>query len=217
MSNGGIESLTSSCSNCASSCTSYFSNAARYRASSSFCSTDSTRGTTLGFRAASVARARWSALFTAGTVISSVSAVSAADQLSTWVSNKTARCFGGRYCSAATNASRMLSRRMVYSTGSTLSSAGRASASGIGSTQYSPGCWLSDISLLTTTGSGVLSIGRTRRRSALPSTSRQTLVAIRYNQVCVDESFRNESRFFHARNIASCTASSASTTEPSIR
>ena len=59
-------------------------------------------------RVASVARARCSALLTAATDVSRLSATSAADQPSTSVRSSAARCLGGRCCSAATNARRML-------------------------------------------------------------------------------------------------------------
>jgi hypothetical protein len=47
--------------------------------------------------------------------------------------------------------------------------------------------------------------------------SRQTFVAMRYSHVLSDDRSLNFSFPFHARSIASCTASSASTTEPSMR
>ena len=89
-------------------------------------------------RSASVARARCSALLTEATVVSSSSATSLAFQRSTSRRISTARCRGGRCCSAATNASRIDSRgdgqlRRV--------AAGRAApaASGIGSIQVASG------------------------------------------------------------------------------
>ena len=56
------------------------------------------------------------------------------------------------------------------------------------------------------------------RRARPSSAERHALVAIRYNQVRTDArvwSYR--SRAFHARSIVSCTRSSASWNEPSIR
>ncbi len=44
-----------------------------------------------------------------------------------------------------------------------------------------------------------------------------TLEAIRYSQVRTDERPSNRSAAFQARTIVSCTASSASAPEPSIR
>ena len=57
-----------------------------------------------------VARARCSALFAAATVVSSRSAVSLAGQPSTSRQISAARCFGGSTCSAARNASSIVSR-----------------------------------------------------------------------------------------------------------
>lgn len=63
---------------------------------------------------------------------------------------------------------------------------------------------------------GPISRGRVRGvRSA--STSRQTFVAIRYNHVAIDAFPSKRGSPRSARNIVSCTASSASTTEPSMR
>lgn len=99
------------------------------------CSAESSRGMTAGLRASSVARARSSALLTAGTAMSRHCAASDADQLRTWVCSKTARCRGGRYCSAATKDSRILSLSMARSSGSLSDAAGNATTSGMGSTQ----------------------------------------------------------------------------------
>lgn len=60
------------------------------------------------------------------------------------------------------------------------------------------------------------SIGRARRWAA-GAMSRQTLVAIRYSQVRSAERPWNPSNLDHARTMVSCTASSASKAEPSIR
>jgi hypothetical protein len=55
-------------------------------------------------------RARWSALLTEATLVSSASATSAAENPSTSRRIRTARWFGGSSCSAATNASSTASR-----------------------------------------------------------------------------------------------------------
>ena len=123
--------------------------------------------------ASSVARARWSALFTDATLVSSSSATSAAFQLSTSQRMRTARWRGGRYWSAATNARRIVSRETATSAGSP---SGVTSPSGTGSIHVTSG----SESRFSITGSraGPRSIGRARR--SLPfSMSRQTFVAIR--------------------------------------
>ncbi len=121
-------------------------------------------------RSASVARARWSALFTEATDVSSSSAASEACQRSTSQRISAARCRGGRNWSAATNASRIDSCSTARSAGSP------TSASGIGWIQVASGSAFR----FSSTGSraGPRSIGRARR--SLPfSMSRQTFVAIR--------------------------------------
>ena len=80
----------------------------------------------------SVARARWSALFTEATLVSSSSATSAAFQRSTSHRMSTARWRGGSCCSAATKASRTDSRAPTMSAGSP---SGTTRPSGIGSIQ----------------------------------------------------------------------------------
>ena len=75
----------------------------------------SSRGTS---SRSSVARARWSALLTEATLVSSSSATSVACQRSTSQRISTARWRGGRCCSAATNASRIVSRATATSAGS---------------------------------------------------------------------------------------------------
>ena len=70
-----------------------------------------------------------------------------------------------------------------------------------------PGSWL-----------GAPSPDGNGRRARPSSADRHTLVAIRYNHIRTDAcvpSYR--SRAFHARSIVSCTRSSASWNEPSIR
>ena len=61
-----------------------------------------------------------------------------------------------------------------------------------------------------------MSIGRARRWRPR-SMSRQTLVAMRYSQERTAERPSKLSAFFQARTIVSCTASSASNADPSIR
>ena len=66
---------------------------------------------------ASVARARCSALLTEATLVSSSSAASLACHFRTSHRMSAARCFGGRCCSAATKASRSVSRCSASSSG----------------------------------------------------------------------------------------------------
>ena len=61
-----------------------------------------------------------------------------------------------------------------------------------------------------------ISIGRARRLRP-SSMSRQTFVAIRYSHDRSEERPSNRSKLRQARTIVSCTASSASNDEPSIR
>jgi hypothetical protein len=74
-----------------------------------------------------VARARWSALFAAATVVSRRDAVSLAVQPSTSRAINAARCRGGRTCMAATNASSIVSRSTTTASG--CSSVGATSSS----------------------------------------------------------------------------------------
>ena len=76
-----------------------------------------------------VARARWSALFTAATLVSSSAAHSAADQPSTSLEISTARCFGGRSWIVAMNASSIVSLATSSASGS--SSLGAAPSSSL--------------------------------------------------------------------------------------
>ena len=87
--------------------------------------------------ASSVARARCSALLTEATLVSSSSAASEAFHLRTSQRISAARCFAGRCCRAAMNASRIDSRVSATAAGSF--SDGRTSASGIGSSQVTSG------------------------------------------------------------------------------
>ena len=127
---------------------------------------------------ASAARARCSALLTAGTVVSSCAATSAALNSSTSRSSSTARCRGGRSCSAATSASRM----SVRASAASIPRVGKrlqprhveapASAAPPGSSLGAP----------SPDGSG--------RRARPSSAVRQALVAIRYSQVRTDARVR---------------------------
>ena len=87
--------------------------------------------------ASSVARARWRALLTEATLVSSSSAASLACQRSTSQRISAARCFGGRCWRAATNASLIVSCATATSAGSPSSCT--TSASGAGSIQVTSG------------------------------------------------------------------------------
>ena len=162
--------------------------------------------------AARVARARCSALFTDATVVSSSSATSAACQRSTSRRISTARWRGGRCCSAATNASRIVSWATASSAGSP--SAGTAPRRASAGSRSPPGSVASGSVLAAPAADR--SIGRARRLRPR-SMSRHTLVAIRYSQERSDERPSNRSNACQARTIVSCTASSASNADPSIR
>ena len=90
---------------------------------------------------------------------------------------------------------------------------GSTCASGIGSSHVTSG---SVFSVLSGVPTSVSSIGRARRWRPL-SMSMQTFVAIRYSQDFSAERPSKRSMLRHARSIVSCTASSASKDEPSIR
>ena len=87
--------------------------------------------------ASSVARARCSALLTDATLVSSSSATSVAFQRSTSRRISTARCRGGRCCSAATNARRIVSR--ATATLGRIVASGTTRPSGIGWIQVTSG------------------------------------------------------------------------------
>ncbi len=70
-----------------------------------------------GIRPSMAARARWSALLAAATVVPSISATSFAEKPSTSRRMSTARWRPGRCCSAATNASSTASRRSYRASG----------------------------------------------------------------------------------------------------
>ncbi len=159
----------------------------------------------------SVARARWSALLTAAVLMSSSSATSLAFQRSTSHRIRTARWRAGRCWSAATNARRIDSRVSAASAGS---SSVATIPSGIGSIQVSSGrVWRLSITGAT---DGPRSTGRARRARALDM-SRHTLVAIRYSHERSAARPSKRSKPRQARRKVSCTASSASNGEPSIR
>jgi hypothetical protein len=148
---------------------------------------------------------------TDATLVSSSSATSLAFQRRTSRRMSTARWRAGRCCSAATKARRSVSRDIASSAGSP--SSGSTRLSGIGSSQVASGCVVSGLSMPP---AGPKSIGRARRWRP-SSIVRQTFVAMRYSQ---DESAARpskRSRLRHARSIVSCTASSASNAEPSMR
>ena len=107
----------------------------------------------------------------------------------------------------------MLSRTSATSAGS--ASGGSTRSSAIGDTQLPSG---STPSSDDSTGGldGPSSIGRARRWRPR-SISRHTLVAIRYSHDRTLERPSNRSPARQARTIVSCTASSASKPEPSIR
>lgn len=105
----------------------------------------------------------------------------------------------------------MLWRSAASSAGS--ASAGKTQTSGIGSIHSRSGTAVKTSSIVPT---GPRSIGRTRfARSA--SASRQTRVAMRVIQVRSEARPSKRSSARQARTIVSCTASSASEAEPSIR
>ncbi len=121
-----------------------------------------------------VARARCSALLTDATLVPSSSATSLACHRRTSRRMRTARCFGGRSCSAATNASLIVSFAAASSAGSP--SVGMTRESWIGRTQV---CSTSGgPSVVAAVDEGPRSIGRARRCEPL-SMSRQTLWAMR--------------------------------------
>ena len=82
-----------------------------------------------------------------------------------------------------------------------------------GSIHRDPGSAVSSSSIEP---AGPSSIGRTRRARS-PIASRHTRVAMRESQVRRDARPSKRSRLRHARTIVSCTASSASAAEPSMR
>jgi hypothetical protein len=87
---------------------------------------------------------------------------------------RTARCRGGRCCSAVTNASRIDSRATATSAGSLASGTTRLSGTGMTQTGSGNGAPTGELAV----EAGPRSIGRARRW-APPVMSRHTLVAIR--------------------------------------
>src|ERR1700730_852255 len=138
--NGGISQTASALNRSTSAATSYFSKAATYRWSSSRCSgvVGSATSSSVGATWLICARARCSELFTAAVVVPSSTATSAARQFRTSLKMRTARCLGGRCCSAAMRASRMLSRDVTMVAGSP--GPPPTMASGIGSSHGTSGC-----------------------------------------------------------------------------
>ena len=211
---GGIFQVASSCSTDVNASMSYCSNAFTYRARSARCCSSSSAGRAAALTSfdASVARARCSALFTAATLVPRSSATSSACQRNTSRRMRTARCFAGRCCSAATKARRTDSLAIAASTGSLVADTTRES--GIGSIHIVSSSGVpSGASALR---AGPRSIGRARRWLA-PFMSRHTFVAMRYSQERNDERPSNASNPRQARTNASWTASSASNAEPSMR
>jgi hypothetical protein len=149
---------------------------------------------------------------TDATVVPRSSATSDAFHCSTSRRISTARCRAGRCCSAATNARRTDSFATASSAGS--DAGGSTRASGIGSSQEISGfCAGAGPSA---EAAGPKSIG-VARRWRLSSIVRQTFVAILYSHERTEERPSNFSYERHARTIVSCTASSASADEPSMR
>ena len=148
-----------------------------------------------------VARARCRALLAAATLVPSAEAVSVAGQPRTSRAISAARCRGGSTCRAARNASEIVSRLMATASGcSSLGAAWSSSRSGYG---WSHGTSANELPAV--------------RRELRLSMSRQTLVAIRYSHARNCEPPSKPDRPRHAFRNVSCTASSASSNEASIR
>ncbi len=146
-----------------------------------------------------MARARCNALLTAGTLMPSSPATSAARQLSISRRISTARCRGGSSWIAARKASEVVSRRTASASGPGWASAiSPSSASGYGCSH----------GIVATDGpkpAGALDHAGTARRASRRSVSRQALVAIWYSQVrALDRSWKL-SRERQARSSTSCT------------
>ena len=148
-----------------------------------------------------VVRARCRALLAAATLVPRADAVSLAGQPSTSRAISAARCRGGRTWRAARNASEMVSREIATASGCSSPGAARSSStSGYGWSHGTSACEPAAV-----------------RRELCRSMSRQTLVAIRYSQArnCGPPSKPDRPR--QAFRNVSCTASSASSNEASIR
>ena len=105
---------------------------------------------------------------------------------------------------AATSASRMSARNAMSN---------RASGNGCNQGMSAAG-----VSGAAGSSDGAPSPEGNGRRARPSSAVRHAFVAIRYSQVRTDaRALSYRSRAFHARSIVSCTRSSASWTEPSIR
>ena len=141
-----------------------------------------------------MARARWSALFTDATMVSSSSATSVACHRSTSQRISTARWRAGRCCRAATKARRIDSRAAATSAGSPSRSITRSSA--IGCTNV-VSAWGASTAVATV-DDGPRSIGRARRCGAR-CMSMHTLLAIRYSQERTDDRPSKRSMAFQAR------------------
>ncbi len=159
-----------------------------------------------------VARARCSALFTEASLTSSMSAASEDRKPSTSRSTSAARCRGGSFCTAATNASAIVSWASYRASGpTTRSGTSSSNASGNGESHNgSPWRVGSDAH------EGPAGTGRGRRALAR-SAFRHRLVAIRYSQVRSDARSSKPPNPRHAASSVSCSTSSASCTEPRIR
>ena len=144
-------------------------------------------------------------------VIPSSSATCAAGHSSTSRKISTARCRADRYCSAATNASRIPARDTATAAGS---SPAPASPPGNGCSHGTSGAAASAASGSCAGPPSPDGSGRRPRRSIAV---RHAFVAIRYSQVRTDDRPWNPSKDRHARRYVSCTRSSASSAEPSIR
>ena len=211
---GGISSTASLRSSSASASASAFSKAAANRSSAARCpgSFGSAVSSSAGSARASWARARRSPLLTAVVVVPSSPATSAAGHPSTSRRISMARCRAGRYCCAATSASRIPARAATALAGS--SPAPASSASGTGCSHGTSGAGTSAMSGSAAGPASPDGIGRRPRRS---SAVRHALVAIRYSQVRTEDRPSNPPNDRHARRYVSCTRSSASSTDPSIR
>ena len=181
---------------------------------SCFSAADSGTGGDSGPAAAScrrVARARLSALVTDSSVEPRMRAASLAANPSTSRRISTARCRGGSRCTAVMKASEIASRASYLASGPG-SASGRpvSRSSGQGSSQ------VTSPSRVGSGGAGPGGIVPWRRR-AERRMFRQRVVVTRYSQVRTEARPSKPPSPCHAASSASCMASSASCTEPSIR
>jgi hypothetical protein len=192
-----------------------FSNPAMYWPSSSRAcgSVGSITLSGAGATSPSRARARCSVLLTAAVEVPSIVATSPALKPSTSRSRSTARCRAGRYCRLAMSASRTLLRAVRIVAGSCASGVTRASGTGPShATSGSAGRGGASGS-----SAGPPSPEGSARLPRCSSAVRHALVAMRYNQVRSDERPSKLPYERHARRYVSCTRSSASSAEPSMR